>query len=256
MEDLKHNTAIIILAAGEGKRMKGDEPKVMTRLKGMPLIEHVVANVEASGVNGMPVIVVSPKHTEVQEHIGTRAWYVLQSEQLGTGHAVRMAESALKGHADQVVVLYGDMPFLRGSSIRRLAESHIEKKSVVSLMTVVTPDFLDWRAAFQTFGRIVRDKDGEIMRIVEWKDANEKELQLVELSTCYFCFQADWLWDHLRQLKNENEQREYYLTDLVAMAIEEGHRINSVPVDLMEAIGVNREEDLEVIGQLINSSVE
>lgn len=245
-----NNTAVIILAAGEGKRMKSDQPKVMTRLQGMPLIEHVVANVGASGVNGMPVIVVSPKHTAVQDHLGTRAWYVMQPEQLGTGHAVMMAEPALKGHADHVVVLYGDMPFLRGGSIRKLVDAHIAADSVLTLMTVMTPDFLDWRSAFQTFGRIVRDESGEIMEIVEARDANEEQLGLLELSTCYFCFKADWLWEHLRKLKNENEQKEYYLTDLVGMAIGEGHNINSVPVSLIEAVGVNRKEDLKGLAQL------
>ena len=222
----------------------------MTPLKGKPLIDHVVSHVESSKVAAMPIVVVSPKHTEVQDYLGTRAWYVMQPEQLGTGHAVRMAEPALKGHADHVIVLYGDMPFLREASIRRLAEAHVAAKAVVSIMTVVTPDFADWRSAFQTFGRIVRNGKGEIERIVECKDANEEELKIKELSTCYFCFDAPWLWEHLQKLSNSNEQKEYYLTDLVGMAIAEGQRINSVPVDLIEAVGVNSQKDLAVVQNL------
>jgi len=225
-------------------------PKVMTTLNGRPLIDRVVSNVKASGVAAMPVIVVSPKHTEVQDYLGTRAWYVLQPQQLGTGHAVRVCEPALKRHADNVVVLYGDMPFLRGESIRRLAESHADSGSVLSLMTVTAPDFEDWRSAFQTFGRIVRGDSGAIERIVECRDASDDELKIKELSTCYFCFNADWLWEHLQKLSNNNEQKEYYLTGLVGMAIREGEEINSVTVDLIEAVGVNRIEDIILINHL------
>lgn len=224
--------------------MKSTIPKVMSLLHDRPLVDHVVGNAEASRVVARPVVVVSAKHTLVQEHLGDRADYVIQSAPLGTGHAVMSAESALRGAVDHVVVLYGDMPFLRPESIERLVSEHVREQATFTLLTATTPDFEDWRSAFKTFGRIVRDTAGSLERIVEWKDATDDEKGIRELSTCYFCFEADWLWSRLRELKNNNTQQEYYLTDLVSLAIRERARIHLLPVALGEVIGVNTPEDL------------
>jgi bifunctional UDP-N-acetylglucosamine pyrophosphorylase/glucosamine-1-phosphate N-acetyltransferase len=238
---------VVILAAGEGKRMKSTTPKVMTLLHGRPLIDHVVTNVEAANLGVKPVVVVSAKHTLVQEYLGDRATYVVQSEPKGTGHAVSAAESVLSGKAEHVVVLYGDMPFLRPDSIARLAHEHVDSGATLSLLTAETPDFDGWRAAFRSFGRIVRDSSGYLERIVEYKDASDAEREsLRELSTCYFCFRGNWLWQQLKNLKNENVQQEFYLTDLVSAAIRGHEKITLSPVALEEVIGVNTPEDLSV----------
>lgn len=229
--------------------MKSTTPKVLSLLHGKPLIQHIVEHVEAAGA-GKPVIVVPKTHTKIQESLGERARYVVQAEPLGTGHAVLTTESVLRGEADHVVVLYGDMPFLSPMSIRSLIDNHLRTKAIVTMLTAETPDFTDWRAAFQMFGRIVRTKEGNLRRIVEWKDASPEELQIRELSTCYFCFDAGWLWSHIPRLGNRNNQGQYYLTDLMPMAIEEGARISLFSVPLEEVMGVNTPDDLRLAHDL------
>lgn len=246
------NVGIIILAAGDGKRMKSTIPKVLSPLHGKPLVAHVVDHVEESGCSGKPVVVVCANHTQVQDHLGNRATYVIQEKQLGTGHATSMAESVLKEHVAHVVVLYGDMPFLSAESINRLIERHVERNNTVTLMTVTVPNFEGKFVPFYSFGRIVRrSADGHIARIVEAKDASEEEKAITELNPSYFCFKAEWLWKNLRNLKNDNVQREYYLVDLVKVAIEDDERVSSISIDPKEALGVNTQEDLRLAHEVL-----
>lgn len=240
------NIGIVILAAGDGKRMKSPTPKVLVPLHGKALVEHVVEHAEESGCCEKPVVIVCANHTMVQEYLGDRVTYVIQEKQLGTGHAVAAAQSALHGRGDHVIVLYGDMPFLKPESIRRLAERHCERGNTVTLMTTTVPNFDGTRRCFDSFGRIVRDAStGHVARIVERKDATEEEAEIRELNPSYFCFKADWLWRHVNKLQNNNAQGEYYLVDLVKMAIDAGEKISSIDIDPTEAMGVNTLEDLE-----------
>lgn len=238
------DTAVIILAAGEGKRMKSNMPKVMHTLSGAPLIEHAVRAVEASGVCQKPVVVISRKHTAVSDYLGDRAAYAVQEEQLGTGHAVASAEHLLIGTAEHVAVVYGDMPFLSPRSLRKLVERHRERKNTLTLMTVTVPNFSGEFAPFDSFGRIVRGANGHVRNIVEKNDCTPAEAAIPELNPAYYCFASAWLWAHVKQLENKNAQREYYLTDLVRMAIDEGARVSSISIDPSEAMGVNTLEDL------------
>lgn len=246
-----HKTAIVILAAGDGKRMKSELPKVLHMLGNKPLIEHVLDNAISSGLCDKPIIVVSARHTLVQDYTKEKAEYVIQHEQLGTGHAVAATEEKLAGLIDTVIVLYGDMPFLKAESIRKLAKHQDQSSAVLTLLTTTAPDFTGWRRAFYAFGRIIRDAAGNIARVVDVRDASEKELEIKEVSTCFFCFKADWLWDHLKKLNKNNAQQEYYLTDLLKMAFDEGAKVESLDLDTKEAIGINSKEDLENINQII-----
>lgn len=241
------NIGIIILAAGHGKRMKSIVPKVMSSLHGKPLVLHVLEQAEAAMGEVRPVVVVSPLHTLVQECLGDRAAYVVQAEQLGTGHAVGCAESALKGNVDHVVVVYGDMPFVRAASIQRLVARHLERDNTVTMMTVTVPNFAGRYAPFDGFSRVIRrSDDGHISRIVEKKDATAAESLITELNPSYYCFKSAWLWEHITRLNNHNAQKEYYLTDLPKMAIDEGEKISSIAIAPEEAVGVNTPDDLEV----------
>ena len=243
----KQNIVAIIRAAGDGKRMQSVVPKVLHKLHNKALVEHVIDNVKASGVCEKPTVVVSPKHTQVQEALGQNVEYVVQEEQLGTGHAVKVAESAVRSVAPQVehvVVFYGDMPFLSSASIKEMVERHMSSGAAITLLTACPENFEDWRSAFAAYGRIVRDERGVIERIVEFRDASEVESQIKEVNTGFYCFRADWLWAHLKQLKNNNNQSEYYLTDLIQMAIEEGEMIGSMSIDMQEAYGINSSADL------------
>jgi len=239
-------TGVIILAAGKGKRMQSNILKVMHELNGRPLIDYVVSSVEKSGINGKPIVVVCAEDQSVEKFLGDRAEYAVQTERLGTGHAVAIAEKRLKNKTDSVVVLYGDMPFISPESIRSLVEKHEEKGNKITLTTTRVDDFEGWRAALYDYGRIIRDgAENHIVKIVEKKDASPKELEIKELNSAYFCFNSDWLWDNLKLLKNNNAQEEYYLTDLVGLAFNEGQKLSSVDVSPQEALGINTKEHLE-----------
>lgn len=237
---------VVILAAGDGKRMKTGIPKVMNPLRGEPLVSHVVKSVEGTAFNVKPVVVVCANHTLVQDYLLDRAHYVVQELQLGTAHAVACAEKVLKDAVTSVVVLYGDMPLISSSSLERLAAVHQESGSVVTVMTVSVADFSDWRAQFADFGRVKRDEDGNISSIVEKKDATPEELAITELNTSYFCFDAAWLWQNLKVIKNENVQKEYYLVDLITIARARGAKIGTVSIDPKEAVGINTKEHLDI----------
>lgn len=242
-EKQKIKIGAVILAAGKGKRMQSELPKVMHLLRDKPLVEYVVATVE--GLKIKPVIIVPDDSNLVRDYLGKRGRYAVQTERLGTGHAVSMAEKKLKGKIEHVVVLYGDMPFITTASLEKLISEHTARGNALTLMTVKVPDFRDWRAQFYDFGRIVRDLGGDIVKIVEKKDASPRELNIMELNTAFFCFKADWLWTNLKKLRNDNASGEYYLTDLVKAAFDEGAKFSAVDIDPREAVGVNTKEHLE-----------
>ncbi len=233
---------VVILAAGKGKRMQSELPKVMHPLRGKPLINYVVKAVE--GIKIKPIVIVPDDSDLVREYLGKRADYAVQTERLGTGHAVQMAEEKLSGKADHVVVLYGDMPFITVRSLQNIIDDHIARSNMVTLATVTVPDFRDWRTQFYDFGRIIRDKNGDIIKIVEKKDASPAELNVKELNSAFFCFNGEWLWDNLRNLKNNNAAGELYLTDLVKIAFDTGAPLSSVNIEAREAVGINTKEHL------------
>lgn len=241
-------TQIVILAAGKGKRMQSDLPKVLVRLKDKPLIKYLLDSIEESGVCAKPILVVGQKRELVMQELGDKYGYAIQEEQLGTGHAVNCAKDLSAG-ADQVLVLYGDHPHVSAKTIKNLTTSHQQSGEVLTIATVETPDFEDWRAGFFDFGRIIRNSNGKITNIVEKKDATEEELKIKEINPAFFCFDAKWLWESLPTLKNQNAQGEYYLTDLVGLAQNQGHEINSIKIGTHEALGVNTPEQLALLEQ-------
>jgi len=243
---------VIILAAGHGTRMKSDIPKVMHMLDGTPLVDHVVSHVEQTRICRKPLVVVGPDHTYVQDHLKDRAAYVIQKEQLGTGHATAAAREVLEGEVDHVIVLYGDMPFVSSESISRLVERHVERENTMTLMTITVPNFEGKYAPFYSFSRIVRrESDGHIAKDVQKKDCTPEELEIKELNPCYFCFHSKWLWDNINKLGTNNAQGEYYLTDLLQIAIDTNEKVSSIAIDPMEAIGVNTKDDLEVAQKFV-----
>jgi len=244
-----NNIGAVILAAGHGTRMKSDLPKVMHLLNGKPLVEHVWQNVFDSDCFTKIVIVVSPNNNLVRDHLGDKADYAVQTEQLGTAHAVMSAENILKEQVKTVAVFYGDMPFLRPESIRKLVETHCSLNNQVTIMTFTVPDFSGENSLFANFGRIIRDVNGKIVKSVERKDANEEELKITELNPCFYCFNASWLWENLKRIKNDNNQKEYYLTDLIKLALSSEAKISSISIDPKEALGINTKEDLEIVSQ-------
>ncbi len=247
---MKNKVGVVILAAGDGKRMKTGIPKVMNLLRGKPLVEHVVSSVEVSGVCDKPVVIVNPNHTLVQDYLDNRAEYVVQDKQLGTGHAAGCSAKILEGKVDSIIVLYGDMPFLKPESIQHLAETHNIENNILTMMTVVVPNFEGNYIALKDFGRIIRDANGRIIKSVELRDAMPVESLSKELNPCYYCFNAGWFWKEVKNLKNNNAQGEYYLTDLVDRAMSE-NKVSSISIDPEEAIGINTKENLDLAEKLI-----
>ncbi len=251
----KPKIGVVILAAGLGRRMNSTKLKVMHELNGKPFIEYVTQSVEIALPETKPVVIVCNDDPSVQTYLGDRAEYVVQAERLGTGHAVSMAESLLRGKVDHVVTLYGDMPFISATSIQRLVERHCERKNTITLMTVTVPDFTGFHAALYDYGRIIRGENGHIIRSIEKKDATDEQLQIKELNPCYYCFQADWLWDHVKKIQNNNAQKEYYLTDLVHEAIVDHQPLSSIDIPPREAIGINTQEQYDIAQNVFKQTI-
>jgi bifunctional UDP-N-acetylglucosamine pyrophosphorylase/glucosamine-1-phosphate N-acetyltransferase len=239
---------IVILAGGKGKRMQSDLPKALVQVNGKAMIKHLLESIEKSGVCEIPSIVVGYGKESVMKELGEKYHYTHQEEQLGTGHAVMCTHKDLKDKTDHVLVLYADNPFMKPETIKKLADKHLTSKAKLTMATVKLPDFEDWRNFFyKNFSRIIRNEKGEIIKSVEFRDASEEEKKVKEVNPCYFCFDADWLWKKLQTLKNDNAQKEYYLTDLVKIAMEEGLKIESISIDPQEALAANSKEELEIL---------
>jgi bifunctional UDP-N-acetylglucosamine pyrophosphorylase/glucosamine-1-phosphate N-acetyltransferase len=213
-------TQIIILAAGQGRRMNNDDmPKVLLPLGGKPVILHLLEELESLEAGKNPVIVVGYKSSAVEKALGKKYTYVLQRDQRGTAHAVGCAEKQIT--AKNVLVLYGDVPFIRASSLEQLMRLHEKEKAAMTMFTTRVPNFTGSNSAFLHFGRIIRDRFGNIAKITEYKDATDEEKQILEVNPGIYIFKSDWLWDHIGDIKPTNAQNEYYLTDIVEVAIQE-----------------------------------
>ncbi len=250
MEQVQPRVGAIVLGAGKGKRMESELPKVLLPFHGKPLVQHVLNALRDTSVVWPPTVVIGYRADLVRDTLGDEYQYVLQTEPRGTGHAVLSARSVVEGTVDHVVVLYGDMPLIPAATINELIKTHLREQTVMSLITVQVPDFNDWRASLFGYGRVVRGADGAFEKIVELKDASQEQRAITEVNPSFFCFRAEWLWRELPKLKSENAQQEYYLTDLLQVAAEEGARIATIAGDPREALGANTKEELETLGKI------
>ncbi len=245
MEQTYNKIKIVILAAGKGKRMQNDLPKVLEQLKGKSMIEHVLDS-SKNITSSKPILVVGHKAEMVKDKLGDLCFYVDQSEQLGTGHAVSCAKGQC-ADAEHVVVLSGDQPYISSTTIKKLVARHVETNAKITFTTVDVPDFENWRKGFYALGRVLRE-DGEISGIREFRDASEEERNIKEINAggCYI-FESKWLWENLSKIQNNNAQNEYYLTELFKMAKEQGEKIETIKIDPREGYGVNTKEELNVL---------
>jgi bifunctional UDP-N-acetylglucosamine pyrophosphorylase / glucosamine-1-phosphate N-acetyltransferase len=245
-------TEVIVLAAGKGTRMNADTPKVLTDLNGKPLIGHVLNALSQTALTRPPLIVVGYKADDVKAVLGSGR-YALQTEQKGTGHAVREALPYLMHDTERIIVLYGDQPLLNGASIARLAETHAAHTAPLAMATVTVDDFAEWRQCFFDFGRIIRDESGTIAAIIEKKDATPEQREIREVNPGYYSFDVSWIRNHINHLTTNNTSGELYLTDLVGIAVAEGHTIPSIAVAPHEALGVNTPEQLAAIKKFLDN---
>ena len=249
---LSGKISIIILAAGKGKRMKSDIPKALTMFKNKPFIRHILDTILQFDPKIKPIIVVGYKSELIKEALGNQHIYAQQKKQLGTGHAVLSAQRVIDRGHEITLVLSADQPLTSRETLKRLISTHKKKKGIVTIATVVVPDFEKWRRRLIYLGRIVRGDDGSVKKIVEFKDASDKEKKIKELNLSLYAFDAPWLWKNLSKIKNENTQAEYYLTDLVKIARDQGKIVEAVPVkNIIETIHPNSKEELETLEKLV-----
>jgi bifunctional UDP-N-acetylglucosamine pyrophosphorylase/glucosamine-1-phosphate N-acetyltransferase/UDP-N-acetylglucosamine pyrophosphorylase len=238
----------VVLAAGMGTRMKSDLPKVLCPVLGRPMIEYVLDALEAAGVRRV-IAVIGYRAEDVQAALAGRpnVEFALQMERLGTGHAVKMAREQLAGVGGPVVIVAGDSPMLQSSSVTKLLE-HFQQHQPACLLGTLHKNNP------QGLGRIVRDAAGDFERIIEEKDASFEQRLITEVNMSTYVFDAPELLHSLDLLKNENRQREYYLTDCPAILLGEGKRVEALPVlDPREALSINTPEELAAVEQALRA---
>ena len=232
-------TAAIILAAGKGTRMKSDKPKVIFELAGKPMINRVVET--ANKINSdLIAIVVGYKKEQVMDVVpkNDNIKFVEQVQQNGTGHAVMVTEEIFKHFDGDVFILCGDVPLLRHKTLEKIQEHHRKFNASCTVLTAFMDDALK-------YGRIVRNPDGNVQRIVEFKDATEEEKEINEINTGIYCYNAKDLFAALQRINNKNNQNEYYLTDTLEILNNMNKLVTSIILnDMVEASGVNSKEQL------------
>lgn len=222
----------VVLAAGQGKRMKSKLYKVLHPVCGKPMVGHVLDALQSSDCD-RTVVIVGHGAEAVQAYVNGRAECVLQAEQLGTGHAVLQAEPLLGGETGTTIVVCGDTPLIRPETIRAMTEAHESAGAAVTVLTAEVPDPTG-------LGRIIRGADGRVERIVEHKDCNEEERAVKEINAGTYCFDNRKLFAALREVKNDNAQGEYYLTDVIGILHAAGETITAYRTnDSAESVGVN-----------------
>ncbi len=232
------NIASVILAAGQGVRMRSRLPKVLHPLLGKPMVWYVLDTVRALGCEPT-ILVIGHGADQVRTTISnlpppiSNLQFVEQHEQRGTGHAVLQARAVLQGKAEVVLVCYADMPLVRAETLNALIQRHTSTSATITMLTLIADDSM-------SFGRIVRDAEQRVVGIVEERDATPDQRAIRELNCGIYCFAAEWLWEHLPQLQPNARNGEYYLTDLIAMAARESRRIETiVSYDANEMLGIN-----------------
>ena len=237
----------VILAAGQGTRMRSSLPKVLHPLLGKPLIDYALET--ARQVTGsQPVVVIGHGAEQVRRAIGEAAVCVLQEPQLGTGHAVQQALVTLHGQADLVLVTYADMPLLTADTLRRMVALQQAHDGPLTMLSVLADDP-------RGFGRVVRSPSGQVQAIVEEAQATPEQLTIHELNSGVYCFQATWLWEALPRIPL-SPKGEYYLTDLVGMAVAAGLAVQAVVAeDPSELIGINTRVHLAEAESLLRGRI-
>ena len=231
------NLTAVILAAGKGTRMKSKLPKVLHKVGGHPMLEHVMDAAEAAGCRDN-VVVIGHGAELVRELVGSRARIALQAEQLGTGHAVLQAADTLKDFTGTVMILCGDTPLLEVEELKKFYAEHVKSGAAATVMSAMMEDPFG-------YGRILRDANGDVAGIVEQKDASEEQKLIKEINTGNYCVEAPLLFEVLRTLGNNNAQGEYYLTDVLAKLRAMGKKVGGVVTADSEMImGVNSRRQL------------
>ena len=221
----------LILAAGQGTRIKSDLPKVLHKVCGKEMVNHVIDTMRKANIEDINVIIGKGADLVKEKTSSRNVSYALQEEQLGTGHAVKCAIDFLRGKKGVVGVFCGDAPLIKAETVDNLFKTHIENKNSATLLSSIVEDPTG-------YGRVVREND-EVLKIVEHKDCTEEELKINEMNAAIYCFDIEKLLNSLDKLSNNNNQGEYYLRDVIGILKEEGNKVGAVTIDYEETIGVN-----------------
>lgn len=220
-----------------------DLPKILVGFGGKPLVSYLLEELKGLSDLPTPVVVVGYKNALVKELLGQNYIYALQKQQLGTAHAVWAARKKIK--AKNVLVLYGDMPFIKAESLKKLMKLHQNQDAVISMFTAHVPSFSGRYQSMNNYGRIIRNKYNMLVKITEYKDATAKEKEIKEVNPGIYMFKTQWLWENIDKISNQNALQEFYLTDLVEVAIGEGKTIHSFKIFPEEVLGINTKEQLQ-----------
>ena len=241
---MKEEVVALVLASGKGTRMKSDKSKLVHKIYGKELVKRVVETAQKAGVDDI-ITVVGYKREQVQLVLGDSVNYAYQEEMLGTGHAVMQAESYLKDKHGKIVVLNGDVPILRPETLKELIDKSIKNKEYATILTAIYNNPTG-------YGRIIRDIGGNIKEIIEEKDLAEDQKSIQEINAGIYCFDIQELLKALKEIKPNNAQNEYYLTDVVRIMNEKGLKTGAVIVeDNTEILGVNDKLQLELLTKVL-----
>jgi UDP-N-acetylglucosamine diphosphorylase/glucosamine-1-phosphate N-acetyltransferase len=238
----------LILAAGKGTRMKSDLAKVLHILEGKPLLYYSLASARSAGAQKIFVIIGHQAKIVQEEFADSGAVFIEQKPQLGTGHAVLQAKDVLAGYFGLTVILCGDVPLLKPTTINELVEKHIASGAQITVLTTYLADP-------KGYGRVVKDIKGNILKIVEERDASLAEKNIGEINTGIYCVDTPFLFTALGKITNNNKQQEYYLTDIVEVACREGFTVRGhIAPDYVEVMGINTPEELFRAGQYLENN--
>ena len=237
----------LILAAGQGTRIKSTLPKVLHKVCGKEMVNHVIDALRKADIEDVNVIIGKGAELVEESTASRNVCYSLQKEQLGTGHAVKSAKDFLKGKKGTVAVFCGDAPLIREETIVRVFDEHEKNANAATLVSSILDDA-------SGYGRIIRNGE-EVIKIVEHKDCNEEELKVKEMNAGIYCFEIEKLLECLENLSNNNSQGEYYLTDVIGMLKEKNDKIGAVVIDFEETIGVNSRAQLSQVEEIMRNRI-
>ncbi|WMJ80249.1 bifunctional UDP-N-acetylglucosamine diphosphorylase/glucosamine-1-phosphate N-acetyltransferase GlmU [Clostridium sp. MB40-C1] len=238
----------VILAAGKGKRMKTKLPKVLHKVCGKEMVNHVIDTLKKCDIEDINVVIGNGAEEVKKATEDRTVYYSLQTEQLGTGHALICSKDFFKDKKGILTVFTGDAPLITEESVKKLMEFHVKGNYKATILTSLVEDATG-------YGRIIRSESGEVEKIVEHKDCTEEELKVNEINSGMYCFDIEELVTNLDKLSNNNSQGEYYLTDVIEILKNEDHKVGAIDIDADEIKGVNSRVQLAEAEEIMRNRI-